>query len=255
MAVEPCEQFPELSVWHLGTECCRPLDCQGWKKLAQPNLVPFESVDALATAAAETFVARANEAIESRGRFTVALSGGSTPLRMYAKLLDAEMDWGKVDVFWSDERCVPPSHPESNQGAADRALLEHVLPAREFGMFSQGSPDVCAVEYERVLRSVVSDPPVLDLVLLGMGADGHVASLFPGIPELHEEKRSVVATQSPAGIAERVSFTFPMILAARSVLLLVAGADKAKAFDAGLQGTGLPVSRILHSSAQVYAAF
>jgi 6-phosphogluconolactonase len=196
----------------------------------------FSSPDELSRAAAEAFVAHAQESILQRGRFVVALSGGSTPRRMYELLVDEYMekvDWQKVHVYWSDDRYVHPSHPDSNEGLARTHLLSRVpIPnLNVHGMFIEGGPKHAAEAYDRLLHHVE-----IDLCLLGLGADAHTASLFPGDPSVHETQRLAVASRAPVGVTDRLTMTPPCINSSRMVLFLVAGKDKARAVEAVLRG-------------------
>jgi 6-phosphogluconolactonase len=190
----------------------------------------FPDLGALSTSAAEYFVSQANEAIGRKGLFQVALAGGNTPRGLYELLAAApyrdQIDWAKVWVFWSDERWVPPSDPNSNEGMARAALLDHVpVPAYQvFPMYREGSVSDGAEAYEATIKGRLP----FDLTLLGMGDDGHTASLFPGIAELDEQHRLVVPTTSPKGVPQRISLTLPAFQRIGPLLFLVAGADKAE---------------------------
>ena len=195
--------------------------------------------EALARAAAEEIVAAAGRAIDARGRFTVALTGGSTPRRTYELLADPaapfrnRLRWDATHVFFGDERHVPPDHPESNYGMARDVLLAHVPAASVHRMRGEEPPAVAAATYEAELRRFFGvagdDPPRIDLVLLGLGPDGHTASLFPGSPALDERHRWVVATFVERLGTHRITLTLPVIDRAREVLFLVAGTEKAAA--------------------------
>jgi 6-phosphogluconolactonase len=211
----------------------------------------------LARAAAEYFVALAVEAMAARGRFVVALSGGSTPRATYA-LLAAEfatsVDWSHVYVFWGDERCVPPDHPDSNYRMACEVLLDQVpLSARNVHrIHGEIHPEEAAADYERMLRlfftqqprgkETGSERPIprFDLVLLGMGEDGHTASLFPGTAVLHEGTRWVVAHYVGKLSAWRVTLTSVAINAAARVVFIVSGAGKAERLRQVLAGPYRP---------------
>ena len=189
--------------------------------------------EALAEAAAGEFVDAARSDIGARGRFLVALAGGRTPIGMYGRLasgpLRDEVDWSRVEFFTSDERAVPPDHPDSNFGMARRALLDPlgIDPRRIHRMRGEATDlDAAAREYDEELVTVAGRPPILDLVLLGMGADGHTASLFPGTDALSETSRWVVASAGPGSGSRRLTLTFPAILSARRIMVLVSGADK-----------------------------
>lgn len=195
----------------------------------------------LAWGVAEQFVGQAADAIASRGVFNVALSGGSTPLPLYALLAlpewAARVDWPCVQVFWGDERCVPPDHRDSNYRMANNALLGAVpLPAANIHrMRGEIDPAQAAEEYERTIANVR-----FDLILLGMGGDGHTASLFPGTAVIHEQKRRVAAHYVDKLSMWRLTLTPPAINAARNVTFLVAGADKAERLRDVLHGPYQP---------------
>jgi 6-phosphogluconolactonase len=213
-----------------------------------PTIWTHADPDALADAAAELFAGAASAAQLVQGRFSVALAGGSTPRALYARLAgpDVRVDWSHVHVFWSDERCVPPGDPDSNYRMAHEALLAHVpLPAGNLHRIrGELDPPQAADEYERELRAFFGDDaPQFDLVLLGLGDDGHTASLFPGSPALHETRRWVVAVEHdgpPPPLVPRVTFTPPVLNAARSVIFLVAGRAKAARLAEVLHGPHQP---------------
>jgi 6-phosphogluconolactonase len=204
-----------------------------------------------AEAAARRFVAMASEAIRSRGEFVVVLAGGSTPRSMYARLAApphvSSVDWSRVQVLWGDERCVPPDHEASNYRMACEALLDHVpIPeASVHRIHGEDDPADAAAVYERVIRRVLrtpSGPPPaarIDLVLLGVGEDGHTASLFPGHAAAHDNPawvRAVYVPASAAVAAWRVTLTPVIINAAAEVAFLVSGAAKAPIVRQVLEG-------------------
>lgn len=208
----------------------------------------LDSPEALAGEAAARLAAAAQEAVARSGRFTVALAGGSTPKRLY-ELLAADphgprLPWQETHVFWGDERAVPPEHPDSNFGMARAALLARVpVPAGQIHRMEAERPDrdAAARDYESVIAKTFaaaagSEPPAFDLVLLGMGADGHTASLFPHTEALREARRWVVRNPVPKLQADRLTLTAPILNRARLILFLVAGADKAPALQEVLQG-------------------
>jgi len=175
--------------------------------------------------------------------FAIALAGGDTPRRTYERLAaDASVDWPRVEFFWGDERAVPPDHPDSNFRMADRALLRPLgIDPRRIHRMAAERDDLAAAarDYEAELAKVCGEPggpPRLDLVLLGMGADGHTASLFPRTSALSESRRWVVANEVPQLATRRLTITFPLIEHARSVIVLVAGESKAPALAQVLQG-------------------
>jgi 6-phosphogluconolactonase len=197
----------------------------------KPEIVVLPDPTALAREAADRFVALSRSAIASHGRFTVALSGGSTPRLLYEQLVTRPIEWQHVHVFWSDERCVPPDHLDSNYGMAQRALLSRVTipPTNVHRLQGELDPAQAAQFYEDELRSVFGTQPCFDLILLGMGADAHTASLFPGTSALHERQRWVVATYVKKLQANRLTLTPLIINAAANVIFLIAGSDKAAA--------------------------
>ena len=210
------------------------------------EILVLPDLAALAQAAADRFVSIADRLIEINGRFTVALSGGSTPRALYAELIDRRsMDWSRVHVFWGDERCVPPDQPDSNYGQAWQLLLSKVkVPdANVHRIKGELDPAQAALEYEAELRRAFE--PALpwprsfsrfDLILLGMGAEGHTASLFPGTAAIHEQARWVVAHYVEPLKANRITLTPPVLNQAAHVIFMVAGADKASALQAVLHG-------------------
>jgi 6-phosphogluconolactonase len=194
----------------------------------------------LAQEAARSLAQAAAQAIASRGRFTLALSGGSTPEGLYLKLAGPEfagqIDWPRVFVFWGDERAVPPDDPQSNYGMAKRVLLDHVgiPPENIFRLQGELPPAEAARAYENVLRSFIEAPDLasspratFDLTLLGLGADGHTASLFPRTEALKERERWVVANYVGSLGSWRLTLTLPAINRSRQVWFLAAGPDKA----------------------------
>jgi 6-phosphogluconolactonase len=199
----------------------------------------------LARAVAERFVDFADRSVAARGRFLVALAGGSTPREAYGLLASDEMvswvDWSRVHLFWGDERCVPPEHPDSNYRMARQTLLDRVpLPGENVHRIrGELLPERAADEYERELRALAAEqarPDTsggdevlrVDLVLLGMGEDGHTASLFPGTAAMEERSRWVVAQRGPAAGAWRVTLTPVVINAAANIAIVVSGSGKAE---------------------------
>ena len=189
-------------------------------------------------AAAEALVRLASAAIAARGRFDWVLAGGSTPRQLYALLATPvyaeRIDFRRVHFFWGDERCVPPDHTDSNYRMAREALLEQIGVPSENVHRLEGElePTLAAERYTRVLENQVArrdaaGAPIFDSVLLGMGPDGHTASLFPGTPAVAETQRWVVANLVNALGVTRLTLTLPVLNAASHVLFLVVGADKA----------------------------
>ena len=189
---------------------------------------------ALADAAARYVVEQARAAIDARGRFSLTLSGGSTPrdlhLRLASPPLKDQVDWPRVHIFFGDERCVPPDDPRSNYRMAEETLLSKVpIPAENIHrMRGELPPKEAAEDYQRELKAFFgSDAPRLDLVLLGMGDNGHTASLFPGLTAVHEQERWVVAEYVAEVGMWRITLTPAVLNLARVTLFLVAGANKA----------------------------
>jgi 6-phosphogluconolactonase len=206
----------------------------------------FDDLDALSHAAVDELVAVVRHAVVDRGTCSIALSGGSTPERLFGLLAQrgrTAAPWEHVDLWWGDERTVPPDHADSNYRKARKALVDPLgLAASHVHRIAGelGDPEVAARAYERELVAALGSPPTFDLVLLGMGPDGHTASLFPGSPALDETTRWVVANPvtSPlvGGSATRITLTAPALNAARRIRFLVAGADKAAALAQVLEG-------------------
>ncbi len=209
------------------------------------SIVP--NAAALAQAAADHFAQAAQANIAERGRFTVALSGGSTPKAMFALLAanPQAIAWEKTFIFWGDERCVPPDHAESNYRMTQEALLSHVpLPSQNvFRMHGETAPAAAARAYAEQLKQFFQTDslPQFDLVWLGMGADGHTASLFPATTALHAgDDSSVVENYVEKLQAYRLTLTAATINQAREVVFLIGGADKAATLKAVLQGDFQP---------------
>jgi 6-phosphogluconolactonase len=216
--------------------------------MSTPTIRVFADAEAVSRAAAEEFASRCAEAISSRGSFTVALSGGSTPKRLYQLLADPpyrdRIDWSKVQIFWGDERSVPPDNNDSNYHMAREAMLKKLpIPAGNVHRMEaeRADRDVAARDYEATMSRVFQtppggEPPAFDLILLGMGPDGHTASLFPHTTALKERSRWVVVNYVPKFSTDRMTFTVPVLNRAREVLFLVAGADKAEPLREVLEG-------------------
>jgi len=204
----------------------------------------FADAEALSCAVADEITAIAADDVRARGRASIALSGGKTPERLFQLLAQRGADalpWSQVDIWWCDERMVPPSDPESNYRRAREALIEPLgLAAGRIHRIAGElrDPEAAARAYQAALEGALGTPPVLDLCLLGLGPDGHTASLFPASPALAETSRYAVAARAPAGFAvpERVTLTMPVLRAARRVRFLVAGGDKAVAVADALEG-------------------
>jgi len=200
----------------------------------------------LFSAAAEEVVRSAEEAVAARGRFTIALSGGSTPKNLFTLLATnarSTLPWDRMFFFWGDERHVPPTDPDSNYRMADEAMLSKIpVAAGNVFRIPTENPDASAAAeaYEQTLRRFFQlGPgafPQFDLILLGMGPDGHTASLFPSTVALQEKSRLVVANWVEKLKASRITLTLPVLNAARCIAFLVSGTDKADALKAVLEG-------------------
>ncbi len=206
----------------------------------------FADLDALSSSAADELAQLAHEAVAARGVCSIALSGGSTPKRLFQLLASRGRDalpWDAIDLWFGDERTVPSDHADSNYRMAREALIEPLRldPARVHRMRGEASDlEEAARDYERALVAAAGSPPILDYVMLGMGSDGHTASLFPGSPGVDERERFVILNpiDSPLakGKATRLTMTAPVLCAARHVRFLAAGGDKAATLAAVLEG-------------------
>lgn len=222
---------------------------------AEHEIVIVPDPDALAREAARRFVALAGEAVASRGRFSVALSGGSTPGAFYRLLAEdpvrGQIPWEQVHIFWGDERCVPPDDPGSNYRLANDTLISHVPvpPGHVHRVQGELEPGAAARAYSHELQDYFCGLRArFDLVVLGLGSDAHTASLFPGSSALQETERLAVAVEAyyDDRPAARVSLTLPAINTARQIWFLVAGQAKSEIVQAVLEGAdeGLPAQRI-----------
>lgn len=214
---------------------------------SESNITVFPDGAAIARAVAEKFVELAAAAIAANGRFSVALAGGSTPKATYELLATDEfrgrVDWSNVHIFFGDERCVPPEHADSNYRMADVALLSRVeLPAHNVHrMKGEGDAAVHAAEYESELRAFFGDDgPRFDLVMLGMGDDGHTASLFPGTIALHETKSWCVSNWVEKFSTYRITLSAPALNHAAHIIFSVTGANKTTRLVEVLRGAYQP---------------
>ncbi|OAI43903.1 hypothetical protein AYO43_09715 [Nitrospira sp. SCGC AG-212-E16] len=203
-----------------------------------PDIRIHRDSQAWAQAAAEFVLEVGKEAVRTNGRFLIALSGGTTPETLYRALTSPafadRFDWSRTIFFFSDERCVPPDDPRSNYALAKETLFTplNIIPSQVYRMAGESSdPRAAAVEYEQQLRlatkTSLSAQPSLDLVLLGLGEDGHTASLFPGASILRDRQRVIAATRSPKDPPNRMTMTLAAINRASVIVFLVAGAGKA----------------------------
>jgi 6-phosphogluconolactonase len=208
----------------------------------------FADAGAVAAAAARRLEELARSAVQRDGRFTLALSGGSTPRALYQLLSEhPELPWSQMELCFGDERAVPPEHEASNARMVEQALThrDFVPKARVHRIRGELPAADAARDYEQTLRGLFPDAalPRFDLILLGLGSDGHTASLFPESPALVEQEAWVVAQRVSGLDTERITLTFPVLNAAAQVLFLVSGADKANALHEVIAGSA-PVSRI-----------
>lgn len=219
-------------------------------KVADYAVQVLKDKDAVGRAAAEIFVSLASQPQGVRRPFRVALAGGKTPKALYERLASMEyrsrVAWDHVSFFFGDERAVPPDHPDSNYRVANDALFRPLdISGKNVYRMRAEMPDLeaAALGYERTLQSVFDDErvPHFDLIFLGMGTDGHTASLFPGSPALAECRRLVVPVMdAPKPPPRRLTLTIPVLNAARLVLFMATGADKAQALREVLTGTASP---------------
>jgi 6-phosphogluconolactonase len=207
----------------------------------------YDDYEALSNAAAGIFVQRAREAVQQKGWFGVVLSGGHTPQRTYELLAEPpyrdHVSWGQVHVFWGDERCVPHADPRSNIRMARQALLDQVpIPASQIHPITCGqAPEEGAKDYEAAIREFFGNrPPRFDLIFLGLGENGHTASLFPESPVLQEQMRWVAEVYVAEQDLYRVTLTAPFINQAAVVAFLVSGSNKANVLKEVLEGPADP---------------
>jgi 6-phosphogluconolactonase len=213
------------------------------------NITILPGGEQFSHAAARYIVQVANEALAAHGRFTIALSGGSTPQGVYSLLAlepyRNQIDWTKAEVFWGDERCVPPDDAESNYHQAHEVMLSKLaIPASQIHRMPADQSDrvVAAAAYEQELRRVfgTNKVPSFDLIQLGLGPEAHTASLFPHQASLRETERLVIPVSVPKPPPARLTFTPPLLNAAKHILFLVTGAEKADAVQAVLEGNYQP---------------
>jgi 6-phosphogluconolactonase len=215
-------------------------------KEGRSELKIFASIDLAASRGAELFLEGARRAIDDRGRFTVALSGGASPVPLFRKIAEqapgSGIDWGKAHVFWVDERCVSPDHPDSNYRLARELLLEMLPPPGPLVHRIRGeiAPEEAVLAFEADLARSFPEPglPKFDMVWLGLGADGHTASHFPGTDRKGQTGRNAVAVYVEKPESNRITLTLPVINNARHVIFLVTGAGKADIVAEILEGTG-----------------
>lgn len=216
----------------------------------------FADQAALAEALATRLDAWGAQAQQGQGRFRLSVAGGNTPRALYpAWASRSRLDWERVDLLFGDERCVPPQHRDSNYRMVREALLEQApVPPRVWRMpGEQRDPATAAAAYEATLHALLGADGQIDVALLGMGSDGHTASLFPHAAALAEQTRWCVATPAPDGRTMRLTLTYPLLCRARRLVFLVSGADKAATLARVVQGPAdaqtLPAQRLLREAA------
>ena len=218
------------------------------------NLKIFQDPDSLAKGAALLFIESFEEAVREKGFFSVVLSGGATPLKLYELLASKEymsaVPWSLAHFFWGDERCVPPESAESNFNAANLSLLSKIdiPPENIHRIKGEIDPQKAAREYEEELVSffglAAGALPSFDLVLLGLGSDGHTLSLFPGTKALYEAEKLVASNHVPKLDAWRVTLTLRAVQEAKRAVFLVSGEEKANAMKEVFEGKDLPGARV-----------
>lgn len=223
-----------------------------------PIVLVAASVAALADAVTARIEAEAARSIAARGRFALAVPGGSVATACLPRLVSGALDWARTDVFFGDERAVPPDHPDSNAGLVRRLLLAHVpVPAHRVHVMAgdELALQAAADRYATSMVEVLGEPPVLDLVLLGVGEDGHVCSLFPGAAALGMAGAWVAAiTDAPKPPPRRLTLTLPTLTTARQRLVVAMGSHKASAIRAAIhdEKSPLPVARLARRSTHTW---
>ncbi len=231
--------------------------------MSQKTILTWKDADELSQAAAYFFVAECQRCIAQKGSFVVALSGGSTPKKLFELLatpgISRNIPWKQVFLFWSDERFVPLTDADSNYHMAKESLLNHIaIPKKNvFATPVKGSPKDCAKQYEDKLKEFFGNKkPVFDWLLLGMGPDGHTASLFPGTDILAEKKRLIKEVWVEAKQTWRISFTYPLINRAANVVFLVSGGEKApvmkEVLKKNISKNPFPVQGVQPATGQVW---
>jgi 6-phosphogluconolactonase len=203
-----------------------------------PKIIIADNPIEFARTGADIFISSAEEAVQKYGRFVVAISGGATPTPIYTLLAGDEYrsrtPWAAAHIFWVDERCVPPDHPASNYGRALKDFIKAVPipPAQVHNMPVDLPVEEAALKYEQDLMNFfqiqIGEAPVFDLIFLGVGSDGHTASLFPGSNALVEKRRLVLAVKGNDPDFDRLTMTLPVLNNARKIVFLVSGKDKAQ---------------------------
>ena len=220
------------------------------------KLEVFDDAESVARAAAAAIASEARAAVAVRGRFALAVSGGHTPWIMLRALANEDVPWASVHVFQVDERVAPDGHPDRNLTHLRESLLQHapLLPEQMHAMPVESRDlEAAALEYAEALRTILGSPPVLDLVHLGLGPDGHTASLVPGDVVLSVADADVALTGIYQG-RRRMTLTYPVINRARRILWVVTGSEKAEALHRLSEGdTSIPAGRVSREQALVLA--
>lgn len=208
-----------------------------------PRILAFPTPEKWAQTAADLIIEQAQAAIETRGLWSLVLSGGSTPRPVYQALAarKSEIDWQNTYIFFGDERCVPPDHPDSNYRMAREAFLDTVPIQKQniFRIIAEIEPESAAQDYQGMIDAhFYKAEKRFDTLLLGLGSDGHTASLFPGTPALEEDTAWAAPSRNPHNQTDRITLTFPAINAAREILFLVTGEDKAAVIADVIQNPG-----------------
>lgn len=193
----------------------------------------FDSLDDIAKYVCDYFIKLSSEVLKNQNRFSVALSGGNTPINLYKKLAESkEINWNNIDIFQVDERFVPPNHPDNNYNMIKKVLLDNIkIPSTNIHKISvdKESAEKSAREYEQdIVNYFQTSLPSFDLILLGIGDDGHTASLFPDTPELNEKQKLCINTQKEYVKHERISMTLPLINNAKNISFLVSEKNKSQ---------------------------
>lgn len=214
------------------------------------HIQTFTTDKQVAEAACQSITQAARTAIQARGVFRLVLAGGSTPQQTYALLTNTKQDWARWEIFWGDERCLSSGHPERNDSMARKAWLDHVaIPETQcHSMPISSNPFEAAAYYAHTIAEKLP----FDLVLLGMGEDGHTASLFPNDAALHADSLVTATTQAPKPPPERVSLSIAALQNCRQQLMLVTGKSKAAAVAQWKMGAALPIAQTVTDKTQLF---
>lgn len=189
----------------------------------------FETAQQAAEACGAEILRALGEAVAIQGRASVAFSGGSSPKRMFAWMASQPFDWSAIEIFWVDERCVPPDHADSNYRMTREALLDHIRPSGIHRIPAELPPNEAAARYRDDLIAALGHQPRFDVIHLGMGGDSHIASLFPGLAEINDRSGDAASVWVPKLNAHRITLMPRVLLNARQIAMLVTGEDKAQA--------------------------